>query len=115
MPVLFISYSHDSDAHRDQVLALAQRLRLDGFDVRLDQFLPGGPAEGWHRWMLDQLKAADFVLLICTETYSRRFFGEEEPGKGKGVDFEGSLITLEIYHAPQRDAEICAFAFLACG
>jgi len=113
MPVLFISYSHDSNAHRDQVLALAQRLRLDGFDVHLDQFLAGGPAEGWPRWMRKQLKAADFVLLVCTETYFRRFFGEEEPGKGKGVDFEGSLITLEVYHARSETLKFVPLLFSA--
>jgi len=111
MPVLFISYSHDSEAHRDQVAALAQRLRVDGFDVRLDQFLNGGPDEGWHRWMLDQLDAADFVLLVCSETYYRRFRGHEVPGKGKGVDFEGSLITLEIYHARSKTLKFVPILF----
>jgi len=114
MPVLFISYSHDSDSdahHRDKVLAFAQRLRLDGFDTRLDQFLPGGPAEGWHRWMLDQLDAADFVLLVCSETYYRRFRGHEAPGKGKGADWEGSLITLEIYHARSNTLKFVPLLF----
>jgi len=47
--------------------------------------------------MLDQLDAASFVLVVCTETYYRRFRGHEEPGKGKGVDWEGALITQELY------------------
>src|SRR5688500_13230723 len=47
--------------------------------------------------MLDQLDASDFVLVVCTETYYRRFRGHEEPGKGKGADWEGALITREIY------------------
>ena len=29
-PRVFISYSHDSDEHRERVLALANRLRSDG-------------------------------------------------------------------------------------
>jgi hypothetical protein len=49
--------------------------------------------------MIDQLDWADFVLVICTETYYRRFRGREEPGKGKGADWEGALITQEIYDA----------------
>jgi hypothetical protein len=49
--------------------------------------------------MEDQLDSAQFVLVICTETYHRRFLGHEEPYTGKGADWEGSLITLEIYHA----------------
>ncbi len=47
--------------------------------------------------MLDQLDAADSVLVVCTETYYRRFRGHEVPGKGKGVDWEGALITQELY------------------
>jgi tetratricopeptide (TPR) repeat protein len=98
-PVVFISYSHDSDDHREQVLALSERLRSDGVETRLDQYLNGAPEEGWPRWMLNQLDDASFVLVICTETYYRRFRGKEEPGKGKGVDWEGALITLELYNA----------------
>jgi tetratricopeptide (TPR) repeat protein len=52
---------------------------------------------GWPRWMLNQLDEADSVLVVCTETYYRRFRGHEEPGKGKGADWEGALITQEIY------------------
>lgn len=98
-PTVFISYSHDSDSHRDRVLALSERLRKDGIATRLDQYLNGAPTEGWPRWMRQQLSEADFVLVICTETYYRRFWGDEEPGKGKGADWEGALITQEVYDA----------------
>ena len=94
---VFISYSHDSDEHRERVLGLSARLREDGIETLLDQYVNGSPRQGWPRWMLDQLDAADFVLVVCTETYYRRFRGHEEPGKGKGVDWEGALITQEIY------------------
>jgi phosphohistidine swiveling domain-containing protein len=35
---LFISYSHDSDAHRERVLRLSERLRADGIATILDQY-----------------------------------------------------------------------------
>jgi SEFIR domain/Yip1 domain len=101
-PIVFLSYSHDSDAHRERVLALSERLRADGFETRLDRYINGTPAEGWPRWMLNQLDAANFVLVVCTETYYRRFRGHEEPGKGHGVDWEGALITNELYEARSR-------------
>jgi hypothetical protein len=44
-PRLFISCSHDSRAHEDRILALANRLRKDGFDPRIDQFDPPPPDE----------------------------------------------------------------------
>jgi tetratricopeptide (TPR) repeat protein len=96
---VFISYSHDSEAHREQVLGLSERLRADGIVTVLDQYVNGAPQQGWPRWMLDQLDRAQFVLVVCTETYYRRFRGHEVPGKGKGVDWEGALITQEIYDA----------------
>src|ERR1035441_1337680 len=72
---VFISYSHDSDAHRERVLGLSERLRADGIESILDQYVNGSPQQGWPRWMLDQLDAADAVLVVCTETYYRRFRG----------------------------------------
>src|SRR5580700_11374931 len=97
-PRVFISYSHDSFEHARRVLGLAERLRKDGIDAQLDQYVAGTPARGWPRWMEDQLDSSEFVLVICTETYCQRFLGREEPDKGKGADWEGSLITLELYH-----------------
>ena len=94
---VFISYSHDSDAHREKVLGLAERLRQDGLDAQIDQYVEGTPEQGWPRWMLDRLDEAAFVLVVCTATYYRRFRGHEEPARGKGVDWEGALITQQIY------------------
>jgi hypothetical protein len=96
---VFISYSHDSDEHRKHVLALSERLRKDGIETLLDQYVNGTPPEGWPRWMMNQLDAADYVLVVCTETYYRRFRGHEVAGKGKGVDWEGALITSDLYAA----------------
>ena len=84
---VFITYSHDSDEHAQRVLDLAQRLRADGIDANIDQFLLGGPKEGWPRWMQHQVEEADFVLVVCTDTYKRRFEGKEQPGVGKGADW----------------------------
>jgi hypothetical protein len=36
-PRVFIGYSHDSEAHRDRVLDLADRLRADHVDAWIDQ------------------------------------------------------------------------------
>jgi hypothetical protein len=99
---VFISYSHDSEEHREKVLSLSERLRDDGLHTVLDRYVKGTPMQGWPRWMLDQLDAADFVLVVCTETYYRRFRGHEVPSKGKGVDWEGALITQEIYDAKSK-------------
>ena len=97
---VFISYSHDSDEHRDLVLALSERLRADGIATILDRYVEkGSPPEGWPRWMMNGLNAATHVLCVCTETYRRRFLGQEVPGKGKGVDWEGALVNQALYDA----------------
>lgn len=94
---VFISYSHDSPEHSERVLALSERLRDDGITTYLDQYLNGTPSNGWPRWMMDRIEEADSVIVVCTEIYYRRFRGHEEPGKGKGVDWEGAVITQSIY------------------
>ncbi|HYR11960.1 MAG TPA: SEFIR domain-containing protein, partial [Longimicrobium sp.] len=108
---VFISYSHDSPEHEQQVLALSERLRKDGIDAQVDQYINGTPPEGWPRWMLNELDKAEFVLLVCTETYYRRFRGHEQPGKGKGADWEGALITQEIYDARSRTLKFVPILF----
>ena len=102
VPRVFLSYSHDSDEHADRVLALADALCDGGIDVILDRYVHPVPAEGWPRWMEQNLDTARFVLMVCTETYRRRAMGLEEPGN-LGVDWEGNLIYNTIYRRIQND------------
>ena len=97
-PKVFISYSWDSPQHLDHVLELSDRLRADGIDCILDQY-EVSPPEGWQRWMDRQIQEADFVLMICTPIYYRRVMGQEQPGTGLGVRWEGNLIYQHIYNA----------------
>jgi hypothetical protein len=82
-PKVFISYSHDSLEHSDRVRELSDRLRADGIDSILDQY-ELSPPEGWPLWTDKQIRDAEFVLMVCTETYYRRVMGEEESGIGLG-------------------------------
>lgn len=43
--------------------------------------------------------------------YYRRFRGREEPSKGKGADWEGNLITLQIYDAKSRSTKFVPVLF----
>ncbi len=63
----------------------------------LDQYLNGSPPQGWPRWMLDGLDAANSSSSSARRPTDRRFRGHEAPGRGKGVDREGALITQEMY------------------
>jgi len=109
---VFISYSHDSDAHRERVLGLSERLRADGIATILDRYVEkGSPPEGWPRWMMNGLNTATHVVCVCTEDYRRRFLGQEVPAKGKGVDWEGALVTQALYDARSRTNKFVAVLF----
>jgi tetratricopeptide (TPR) repeat protein len=95
-PRVFISYSHDSKEQMDQVLALANRLRTEGIDCNIDQY-EQSPANGWHRWMIDEIEGADFVLMIFTTKYTRHFWSKEEDAMAMGVAWEGAIITQDLY------------------
>ena len=86
-PKVFVSYSHDNAGHRQRILLLPS-VWPDGFETMIDEYVEGTPPQGWPRWMLNQIDWADYVLLVCTETYYRRFRGREAPEVGKGVDWE---------------------------
>jgi predicted ATP-binding protein involved in virulence len=96
-PTVFISYSHDSKFHSDQVLELANRLRREGIDCNVDQYVES-PAQGWTHWIPHQIKRADFVLVVATEPY---YHGFQEQRGGKGVVWEGTIITKELYDNPR--------------
>jgi hypothetical protein len=95
---VFISYSWDSSEHVRRVLQLSDRLRSDGIDCVLDQY-ESSPPEGWPRWMDRKIRDAQFVISVCTEIYYKRVMGDEEAGKGLGVQWEGGLIYQHLYNA----------------
>ena len=65
-PIVFVSYSHDSQEHSDWVLQLATRLRSDGVEAILDR---------WHLRLGQDLAAfmerglsdSHRVLCICSQ------------------------------------------------
>lgn len=80
MTKVFISYSHDSDAHRERVLGLSERLRADGIETILDRYVErGSPPEGWPRWMLQRMCCA-----YAPEPTTAVFAVMNNPAKAKG-------------------------------
>ena len=99
---VLLSYSHDSPAHAERVLALSDTLRSHGVDCHIDQYEPV-PAEGWPVWMERQVAQADHVICICTATYHKRFSEDLQPGEGRGVTWEANLIRNELYDTPRKN------------
>ncbi|MEH2064833.1 MAG: GUN4 domain-containing protein [Nostoc sp.] len=113
---VFISYSWDSDDHKNNVLGLANTLRSKwGINAEIDRYVrakpPFTPAQGWDLWMSDRIEWAEFVLIIFTETYKRRFEGKEETGKGLGASWEGTIIRNDLYNAQLRDTKFIPVVF----
>jgi hypothetical protein len=109
-PIVFTSYSHDSVAHLERVLSLSNRLRCEGIDALLDRY-EESPAEGWPRWMVNQIERADFVLIICSAQYELRFTGRDEQGIGLGGKWEGAIITLELYEKELQNTKFVPVIF----
>lgn len=91
----FISYSHDSEDHKRLVLGFANQLRAQGVDCVLDQY-EESPEQGWPKWMETELCNCQYVLVVCTKGYCEKFAPNSVAG-GKGVKWEGAIITQEIY------------------
>lgn len=89
-PSVFISYSHDSDAHKAWVLHLAVELRERGVDATLDQW-EVVPGQDVSSFMQKGILEADRVLLVCSDSYVRK----AENGAG-GVGFERLIVTGEM-------------------
>jgi hypothetical protein len=67
-PKVFISYSHETQQHKDWVRSLASALRANGIDAVLDQWdLSAG--QDIAAFMAGGIRTADRVLLICTDAY----------------------------------------------
>jgi len=107
---VFISYSHDSLEHMNRVLELSNRLRSEGVDAEIDRY-EQEPPEGWPRWCDRKIENAQFVVVICTETYQRRFEGKDRPGQGQGAKWEGAIVIQKLYEAGSENTKFIPVLF----
>ncbi len=107
---VFISYAHEPEPHNEKVFELSERLRSEGVDCSIDQY-EVSPPEGWPRWSSNQIQQSDFVLVVCTETYKRRFEGSEIRGTGPGAKWEGAIINQELYDSEGRNTKFIPIVF----
>jgi hypothetical protein len=87
-PKVFISYSYDSDSHKEWVRDFAITLVENGVDTMLDQWLH--PGDSLTDFMARGISESDFVLIICTENYKAK----SDTRQG-GVGHEG-IISGEL-------------------
>ena len=90
IPKVFVSYSHDSDEHKEWVLQLSAKLRQNGVDVTLDRW-DLGAGDDITLFMEKGVRDSDRVLVICTDAYVRK----ADAGEG-GVGYERMIITAQL-------------------
>ena len=105
-PKVFISYSHDSEIHKDRVLALSDRLRADGIDCIIDQY-EISPPEGWARWCNNRVEEADFVLVVS--------LGKNHPNVATVLKNLAALLRKTNHEAEAQEMEERTMAILGGG
>ena len=103
MAKVFISYSHDSDLHKQRIQELADQLRTRGAQVLIDQdMLPGGPEQGWNPLIpcTNSRRLDARSSFVCTRTLIvPSFEGRETEGVGLGAVAEARLIQQFLDNA----------------
>lgn len=90
-PTAFISYSWDSEAHKEWVRNLASRLRQDGVGVTLDRWATQ-PGDQLPKFMETSVRENDSVLIVCTPNYKVK-----SDARLGGVGYEGDIMTGEVF------------------
>lgn len=92
-PKVFISYSHQDAVYENKVLEFSNKLRSEGIDANIDLY-EESPSEGWPRWMENQIRESDYVLILSSKSYHDKFYSDK---KGKGIAWEVNIIYQYLY------------------
>jgi hypothetical protein len=90
-PTVLVSYSWESDEHKDWVRDFCRRLRAEsGVNVIAD-FWHLRPGDDRTYFMEHGVSTSDFVLLVCTPAYA-----EKANSREGGVGYEATIITSQL-------------------
>jgi hypothetical protein len=94
---VFISYVHENREIENRVLYTSQKLRSDGIDCEIDQYVNGTPSIGWAQWTQEKINEANYVLILCTEQYYHQFENRIDDKRRKGSAWESMVIINDLY------------------
>lgn len=95
---VFVSYSWESDEHKDRVISFVEFLRNKGFEADMDvKFMQEETALDFNRLMHKGILEYDKVIVILSETYKNK----AESFEG-GVGKEYKFITGDIENNPNK-------------
>ena len=105
-PRVFISYAWEDDSFRHWVLRLAETLKRDKVDARLDQW-DHVPTRPFPSFMNSEVRNADFVLVVGSPEYRRKVHLNEDGFSTSGVSWESDLVTNQVFQG-HRDKVLAA-------
>lgn len=97
IPSVLVSYSWDSEEHKTWVREISQRLRLNGVNVKLDQWHVQ-PGQSLTQFMEREIVECDHVIIICTPNYY-----EKSLNRQGGVGYEQQIISGHIAAGVNRE------------
>lgn len=97
MSKVFVSYAHESEQHKQQVLAFATFLRHMGINAVLDLWSMEARRD-WSAWGIQEMTEADFVLVVASARYKLFGDGNGPNADHRGVQSEAALLR-ELAHA----------------
>lgn len=105
-PRVFVSYSHDTPEHIEQVGRFATFLHARlGLEVHLDQWYDNVRID-WSQWAAEQLDKADYIIVIASPDYKHRAEGKAAPEVGRGAQYEAArlrdMVTENLREATRR-------------
>jgi hypothetical protein len=96
MVKVFVSYAHESAAHKEQVRALATLLRDSGLETVLDAWA-ADTRQDWYSWAIRELTDADFVVVVASARYRASGDGSGPSTENRGVQSEAALLRELVY------------------
>jgi hypothetical protein len=93
---VFVSYTHDSAEHKDQVLAFSEFLERNGVDVTLDQWKLER-RQDWYTWAIGSIENADYVIVVASERYREVADGYASAADNRGLQSEAALLREKLH------------------
>lgn len=96
VPKVLVSYAHESDEHKCQVLAFATFLRHNGIEAVLDLWSADARRD-WYAWAIHEMTTADHVLVVASTRYRETGDGNGPNTEHRGVQSEAALLRELVY------------------
>ncbi|WP_208630582.1 toll/interleukin-1 receptor domain-containing protein [Amycolatopsis kentuckyensis] len=93
---VFVSYTHDSAEHKDQVLEFSEFLTRNGIDVTLDQWKLEH-RQDWYAWAIGSIENADYVIVIASARYREVADGYASAESNRGLQSEAALLREKLH------------------